>query len=215
VVTRYSYQGGKSFEGSAPSRMEQPPPSGLRANEERPHQKHGESHGRLQGAIDLQGVERSKPSESGGTARTERVRRLAPPGRRSGLGRPGSGRTAFVSAEGRSLNPKRGVQTGPPRPSGPGGEERTARTGTLSSKERHGHELRLVVVPTHQPTGIRPLLLRHKERNPTGKSKRPAGRPADSGKARASAPTDPLTNSDQANSRKAAPDCKERSRPGS
>jgi len=140
-VTRYSYQGGKSFEGYAPSGMERKHPHRLRAAREPDPLKHGEPHGRLQGAIDLQGAERRKPSESGGTARTEQAWRLAPPGQREGFGRPGSGRTAFVSAEGRSLNPKRGVQTGPPRPSGPGGEERTARTGTLSSEERLGHEI--------------------------------------------------------------------------
>jgi hypothetical protein len=39
--------------------------------------KHGEPHGRLQGATDLRGMVRRKPSESGGTARTERVRSLA------------------------------------------------------------------------------------------------------------------------------------------
>ena len=41
-----------------------------------------EPHGRMQGAIDLQGSVRSKPSESGGTTRTEGVRRLAASGRR-------------------------------------------------------------------------------------------------------------------------------------
>jgi hypothetical protein len=191
--------------------MEQPHRRGLRAKEAQPLQKHGEPHGRLQGAIDLQGAERSKPSESGGTARTERVRRLAPPGRWEGFGRPGSGRTVLVSAEGRSLNPMRGVQTGPPRPSGPGGEERTARTGTLSSKERHGHEVdSWSSRPTSRPESA-PQRFGRRERSPTGKAKRPAGRPADSGEDGASAPTEPLTISDQANSWKAAPDCKERS----
>jgi len=41
-----------------------------------------EPHGRVQGAIDLQGSVRSKPSESGGTTRAEGVRRLAASGRR-------------------------------------------------------------------------------------------------------------------------------------
>ena len=152
MATRYSYQGGKSFEGSAPSRMEQPHQTSLRARTERLSRKHGESHGRLQGAIDLHGAERSKPSESGGTARTERVRRLAPPGQREGFGQPGSGRAAFISAEGRSLNPKRGVQTGPPGP-------RARRRGTDRANQHAVFEGearsrgRLVVVPTHQPTG--------------------------------------------------------------
>ena len=210
MATRYSYQGGKSFEGSAPSRMEQPHQTSLRARTERLSRKHGESHGRLQGAIDLHGAERSKPSESGGTARTERVQRLAPLGQREGFGQPGSGRTASSSVEGRSLNPMRGVQTGPHEPSGKSGEERTARTGKLSSKERLGHE---VDSWSSRPTS-RPALRFNalaKRRNPTGKTKRPAGRPADSGEIRASALTDSLTISDQANSRKAAPDCKERS----
>jgi len=41
-----------------------------------------EPHGRVQGAIDLQGSVRSKPSQSGGTTRTEGVRRLAASDRR-------------------------------------------------------------------------------------------------------------------------------------
>ena len=41
-----------------------------------------EPHGRMQGAINLQGSVRSKPSESGGTTRTEGVRRQAASGRR-------------------------------------------------------------------------------------------------------------------------------------
>jgi hypothetical protein len=98
--------------------------------------KRGEPHGRLQGATNLQGIEQSKPSEPGGTARTERARRLATPGRRrrrvrscpSGWVEPpgrraprgwqartvaGSGCSMLTSTEGRSLeNPKRGVQAG-------------------------------------------------------------------------------------------------------
>jgi hypothetical protein len=35
--------------------------------------KRSEPHGRLQGAIDLRGASRRKPSKSGGTTRTERV----------------------------------------------------------------------------------------------------------------------------------------------
>jgi len=41
-----------------------------------------EPHGRMQGAIDLQGSVRSKPSESGGTTRAEGVGCLAASGRR-------------------------------------------------------------------------------------------------------------------------------------
>ena len=66
--------------------------------------RRGEPHGRLQGATDLQGMARSKPSKPGGTARTERVRDLASPGRRQGasLGRvrARSGRAMLMSAEG-------------------------------------------------------------------------------------------------------------------
>jgi hypothetical protein len=47
-----------------------------------PNLKRGEPHGRLQGATDLQGTARRKPSKLGGTARTERTRELAAPGRR-------------------------------------------------------------------------------------------------------------------------------------
>jgi hypothetical protein len=210
VVTRTGCQGGKSFEGYAPSGMGQPHHHSPRAAEERPQLKHGEPHGRLQGAIDLHGVERSKPSESGGTTRTERARKLALPSRREGLGRPGSGRTALISAEGRSLNPMRGVRTGPQSPRAQRrGKDRANRHAVFEGEARSRG--RLVVVPTHQPTGNPHSMPRQRARSPTGKTKRPAGRPADSGEDEASAPTEPLTISDQANSRKAAPDCKERS----
>jgi hypothetical protein len=122
----------------------------------------------LQGAIDLQCAERSKPSESGGTARTERVRRLAPPGQREGFGRPGSGRTAFISAEGRSLNPMRGV---PPRPPGPRarrrGTDRANRHVVFEGEARSRD--RLVVVPTHQPTGNPPPTASAQGAEPYGK----------------------------------------------
>jgi hypothetical protein len=45
-------------------------------------QKRGEPHDRYQGAINLKSAGRSKPSKPGGTARAERVRRVAAPGRR-------------------------------------------------------------------------------------------------------------------------------------
>jgi hypothetical protein len=66
--------------------------------------KRGEPHDRLQDAIGLQGSKRSKPSESGGTARTEHADGLAPICRRTGFGWSGSGRRLFMSMEGRSLN---------------------------------------------------------------------------------------------------------------
>jgi hypothetical protein len=155
VVTRTGCQGGKSFEGYAPSGMGQPHHHSPRAAEERPQLKHGEPHGRLQGAIDLHGVERSKPSESGGTTRTERARKLALPSRREGLGRPGSGRTALISAEGRSLNPMRGVRTGPQSPRAKRrGKDRANRHAVFEGEARSRG--RLVVVPTHQPTGNPP-----------------------------------------------------------
>jgi hypothetical protein len=90
-------------------RAPNPAPSGTGQGADR---KLGEPHGRMQGATNLQGVERSKPPKSGRTARAERVRSLATSGRRAGLGSSGSGRTTSVLAEGRSLmNPKRGVQS--------------------------------------------------------------------------------------------------------
>jgi hypothetical protein len=208
VVTRYSCQGGKSFEGSAPSRMERPPQAAF-GQSGAPPLKHGEPHGRLQGAIDLQSAERSKPSESGGTTRAERAWRLAPPGQREGFGRPGSGRAALLSAEGRSLNPKRGVPSKPPGPRARR-QGRTARTGTLSSKERHGHEVdswssRPTSRPESAPNslGSKGGALRERPNDPQDDrltaAKRGLGLP------------ELLTISDQANSRKAAPDRKERS----
>ena len=69
-----------------------------------------------QGAIDLQGSVRSKPSKSGGTTRAEGVRRLAASGRRQ---RVLSGISSWErthrtwTAEGRSLdNPMRGSLDG-------------------------------------------------------------------------------------------------------
>jgi hypothetical protein len=43
--------------------------------------KRGEPHGRFQGATNLRRAGQSKPSKPGGTARAERVRRVAAPGR--------------------------------------------------------------------------------------------------------------------------------------
>ena len=75
-----------------------------------------EPHGREQGAIDLQGPVRSKPSESGGTTRAEGVLRLAAQHRRLNLSREmktGTGRKLLMSVEGRSLeNHKRGSSDG-------------------------------------------------------------------------------------------------------
>jgi hypothetical protein len=150
------------------------PPSG--SNGAR-HQKHGEPHGRLQGAIDLQGAERSKPSESGGTTRAERVWRLAPLGRKAGFGPPGSGRAAFVLAEGRSLNPTRGVRTGPEGPRGPEGEDKDRANRHVSLKERLGHEIDMW--SSDYPADRNPPQSFGKRAEPAGKAKRPAGRPAD------------------------------------
>jgi hypothetical protein len=141
------------------------------------HQKHGEPHGRLQGAIDLQGAERRKPSESGGTTRAERVWRLALPGRKAGFGPPGSGRTAFVLAEGRSLNPTRGVRTGPEGPRGPEGEDKDRANRHVSLKERLGHEIDMW--SSDYPADRNPPQSFGKRAEPAGKAKRPAGRPAD------------------------------------
>jgi hypothetical protein len=76
AVTWEGCQEGKSFEGKAPLGKER------RRGNAAVNRKRGEPHGRLQGAIDLQGPERSKPSQSGGTTRTERVWSVAAPGRR-------------------------------------------------------------------------------------------------------------------------------------
>jgi hypothetical protein len=91
--------------------------------------KHGEPQDRQQGATNLQSARWSKPSKSGGTARAERVRDVAAPGRKWTCARPrspsgrrataalrssrttGSGHQAPKSMEGRiSDNPKRGVR---------------------------------------------------------------------------------------------------------
>jgi len=54
--------------------------------------KCGEPHDRLLDATSQQAVARSKPSEPGGTARAERARNLAVPGRREGLPQKGPAR---------------------------------------------------------------------------------------------------------------------------
>lgn len=64
-------------------------------------QKRGEPHDRLRGAINPQGHSRSKPSQSGGTAGTERARCVAAAGRRWVFGLIGSGREWLISVEGR------------------------------------------------------------------------------------------------------------------
>jgi hypothetical protein len=72
--------------------------------------KPGEPHDRLRGATNPQSSVRSKPSKSGGTTRTERVRDMAMPEPRE----TGSGRTKWMSMEGRSLkNPMRGARKHP------------------------------------------------------------------------------------------------------
>mgnify|MGYP003572137338 CR=1 FL=1 len=94
-----------------------PEPSG---NGQEASRKRGEPHGRMQGATNLQGVERSKPSKSGRTARTEHARSVAASSRRTGFGPSGRERAASVLAEGRSLmNPKRVVQNADGRTFGP------------------------------------------------------------------------------------------------
>jgi hypothetical protein len=91
--------------------------------------KHGEPHDRQQGATNLQSARWSKPSQPGGTARAERVRKVAasdrkwlrvvrrlPSGRQLSTalrssGTTGSGHQAPESMEGRIFdNPKRGVR---------------------------------------------------------------------------------------------------------
>ena len=110
-----------------------------------------EPHGREQGAIDLQGPVRSKPSESGGTTRTEGVRRQAASGRRqqvlSGAGSRERTHRAWT-AEGRSLdNPKRGSLDGLVRKrrelrqtAWEGEQGKTAHTGLCLRRRREGQE---------------------------------------------------------------------------
>jgi hypothetical protein len=69
-------------------------------------QTRGQSNGRVFGSGRL----RRKPLEPGGTAGAERARDVAVPGRSPGDGLDGSGRSDVMSAEGRSMNPKRGVR---------------------------------------------------------------------------------------------------------
>jgi hypothetical protein len=64
-----------------------------RARKWSPKLKPGEPHDRHQGATNLEGTRWSKPSQPGGTARTERVRKVASPDRRRlRAGRRGSSR---------------------------------------------------------------------------------------------------------------------------
>ena len=77
----------------------------------RPSWKQLEPHGRLQGAIDLQGKMWSKPSKSGGTTRAGDVQHVAVLDRREAFfgKRLGTGHMMLISVEGRSLDkPKRG-----------------------------------------------------------------------------------------------------------
>ena len=110
-----------------------------------------EPHGRMQGAIDLQGSVRSKPSESGGTTRAEGVRRLAASGRRWQVlsGNCSRERTHRAwTAEGQSLdNPMRGSLDGLAgkrrvlRHTMRKGEQgRTAYTGLCLRRRREGQE---------------------------------------------------------------------------
>jgi hypothetical protein len=89
----------------------------------------GEPHDRFQGATNLRRARWSKPSQSGGTTRAERVRKVAAPGRKRlraakvasseaanvaalrSSGTAGSGRQAQMPMEGRIYdNPMRGAQ---------------------------------------------------------------------------------------------------------
>jgi len=64
-----------------------------KARKKSPKLKPGEPHDRHQGATNLEGTRWSKPSQPGGTARTERVRKVASPDRRrQRAGRQGSSR---------------------------------------------------------------------------------------------------------------------------
>ena len=110
-----------------------------------------EPHGRMQGAINLQGSVRSKPSESGGTTRAEGVRRQAASGRRQQVlsGAGGWERTHRAwTAEGRYLdNPKRGSLDGLAGKRGmlrqttrEGEQGKTAHTGLCLRRRREGQE---------------------------------------------------------------------------
>jgi hypothetical protein len=110
--------------------------------------KLGEPHGRLRGATNSQGAARSKPSKPGGTARTERVGRVAP-SRRSWF------RPAGVDAQ--SLCRRRGTLDEPHERSQPAaqrlramGSGTTARTGMRL--------LRRGVTESLSPTGPRTAL---------------------------------------------------------
>jgi hypothetical protein len=126
----------------------------------------GEPHDRFQGATNLKSARWSKPSQPGGTARAERARRVAAPGRRwlrvarmisSEVGRAaalrssgttGSGRQAPMPMEGRIYdNPKRGAQVQrdeprkairPARFEEP--VQRAAQTGLSLRRRGEGHE---------------------------------------------------------------------------
>jgi len=97
---------------------------GARPSPESP--KRGEPHGRFQGATNLESAGRSKPSKPGGTARAERTRRVASPGRRQSdaasrflgtrrtaaprsIAPARSGRLALMPMEGRTLTTPREV----------------------------------------------------------------------------------------------------------
>jgi hypothetical protein len=155
--------------------------------------KRGEPHGRLQGATNLHRSQRSKPSESGGTTRTERVRKVASPGRRS-LPRPvslsalrglfragssperGSGQEWTLSAhvDGGAIidNPKRGV------PILTGSQVPKSRGRKVSMKRRRGdeegegpHVLESISEGEAKVTRARPLVAR-----PHGASRQEAPR---------------------------------------
>jgi hypothetical protein len=115
----------------------------------------GEPHDRFQGATNLRRARWSKPSQPGGTARAERVRKVAAPGRRwlrvarqissevssaaalRSSGTAGSGHQAQMPMEGQIYdNPMRGAQipdegrTLAARPADPDGQDqRAAHTG--------------------------------------------------------------------------------------
>lgn len=163
VVTRGGCRRGKSFEGCGAigkgarecaradplvgtARVSRGSQCGLDhtgGRETQASRQRGEPHGWMQGAIDLRGIEWSKPSKSRGTARAERARGVAASGRRARhLGAvPGSGHSVFFLAEGRSLEtPREEVRTAPARTEASvsvrAGEERTAQDRNASSKER-------------------------------------------------------------------------------
>jgi len=94
-------RGGGSFEGSSPSRKISKTFGSREAARPTRNRKRGEPHGRLRGATNPQAVQRPglrirplrrKPLKPGGTARAERARDLAVPGRSLDDGPGGSGR---------------------------------------------------------------------------------------------------------------------------